>query len=99
MPPKSNITNAIREECRAAFKEATKEIAKIATGTVPDVTNAAQIRAYESLGKYGVGAQASLVVQKAEYLRLVAEVTSKYIKGEAYQQWWQSVEATFNSIP
>lgn len=98
MPRPQTITNQLREECREAFQSATQHIAKIARGEANDVTSATQIRAYDSLGKYGIGPQPNLQLQKQEWLRLVAEVSAGYIKGEEYEKWWKELTSTFDSI-
>src|SRR5207253_2595126 len=95
--PKQRVSAELRQACREAFESATPAIAKLAKGETEDIPPGAQIRAYDSLGKYGIGPQPTLQLDKEEWLKLVAEVSAAYIKQEDYQAWWTEITATFDS--
>ncbi len=90
--PREQFTTArIRALCRAGFETATPYITNLASGNLEDVPPVV-VRAYEALGKYGVGPHPDIVIDHHEWLQTVMEVTTKYLPDEAtFNQWWSDV--------
>ena len=91
--PKDQFTTArIRSQCRDAFDEATPYIKQIALGTLEDTPKALSLRAYDHLGKYGIGRYADLLIEKADWLKATLEVTAQHIPNqEDFERWHQDL--------
>ena len=86
------ITSKIRGECRKGFEAATQQLLALALGEANDVTPAIQIRAIDTLGKYGMGRHPSLLVEQADIMQKVANVTFKYLKDtDVFAKWYDDV--------
>lgn len=98
--PREEFTTArIRAACREGFQQATPYITQIATGQVEDTTPAVATRAYDSLGRYGIGRHPELVIDHSEWLEIILEVTkSHYPEEEAFQAWWADIVSRFEEV-
>jgi hypothetical protein len=94
-----NIPSAVRRLCAEGFAKAAPEIIKIATGKADGVAPNEQVQAFDKLGKYGIGEVQAVALENAEWLKVVAEVTSRHLPDQAkFEAWFQELTDTLGSM-
>lgn len=88
-------TSSIRARCREAFEIAIPNIATTAKGEKP-ATPFAEVRAFDLLGKYGMGKTDNLL-EHGEWITVICRVTSRHLGSEEkYIAWagelWAALE-------
>lgn len=92
------ISSEVRKACREGFAAAVPKIIAIATDEADGATPAEMVRAFDTLGKYGMGALEAVALEKAEWLGTVCRVTAEYLPdAESYDLWFQSLMAELDS--
>ena len=82
------MTTKIRGICREGFEMAAPSLVAIAKGEAPNTSPAVQIRAIDTLGKYGLGRHPDILLNRGEWLSVVAEVTAQHLGDlEKYEAW------------
>ena len=90
--PGEFTTARIRANCRQGFESATACIVAIANGQVQEASPAVSIRAYDHLGKYGIGRQAEILLEHSEWLEVVLQVTKEHYPAEdRFEAWWNEI--------
>jgi len=87
------ITAKIRDICREGFQSATEQLVSLALGETQDTSPAVQLRAIDTLGKYGMGRHPSILVEQGELLQIVAQVTLRYLQDtDLFARWYEDVQ-------
>lgn len=93
--PKEQFTTAkIRAMCRDAFLAGVPYALSIVTHQEEDAQPSVAMRALDLLGKYGVGPHPELLLDRADWLEIVIEVTKQHITdSQRFDAWWTAIQA------
>jgi hypothetical protein len=94
-PADEYITTKIRGLCRDAFEMAIPNIAGIAKGEHETASANAQIRALDSLGRYGLGKQPVHVLMDQEWAGHFFRIAARHFgNAEKYEAFYVELTAT-----
>ena len=92
-----HFPHRLRSTFRKGAEDAAESIIALAKGEC-DASPAVQVRAFDSLNKYGLGKSHAISLEQGEWLGQVAEVTARYLPDEeTYDQWCQEIMNLLNS--
>ena len=93
--PKEQFTTArIRALCREGFQAGVPYARALTENKVEDAPPHVAMKALDLLGKYGLGPHPELLLDRADWLEMVVEVTKKHIPDpNAFNAWWSEIQA------